>query len=307
MKKLLALCLVILLCLPLVSACDTNATITDLTNSTTAGSTVMKTVATAAKTTAATTGLIVPPSPPQPLDNTKTYDILFIGNSHTYKNDMPTTYFRLTAQKLGYTVNVKAVTKGGYTLEEHLAPSGNTWGNIKKELDTGKYEFVIIQEQLTRPATHPTKFYASVRSFVEKITAAGATPILYATWGGAPGNSKLNGTGCKNSEELNYRVAASHQKISEELGIAVAYAGLAFMDIDRNHASVDLYADDGYHPSAAGSFLAALTIAETIFHVDPTTATGWTANQKNAEDLKEAARDAREGLANIPEQYRPAA
>ncbi len=303
MKRTLSWLLLLAMCLSLF-ACTQAGPAEDTTAATT----------TAATTTAATTAATTAPPPvdpvPQPLDKGKSYKILFIGNSHTYKNDMPASYFKKIAQQMGYTVTVKSDHKGGYTLEEHLDPNGETWSKINQDITNGGYDFVVIQEQLTRPATHPAKFYASVRTLVQKIRDAGATPIIYQTWGGKPGNNKLNGTGYKTSEELNYRVAASHATISKELDVAIAYAGLAFIDIDRNHSAINLYADDGYHPSAAGSYLAALTIAATIFHVDPSTV-AWTWNggqtAENAKHLQEAARDAIFNTPEIPKEYYPAA
>ena len=46
--------------------------------------------------------------------------ILFIGNSATYFNDMPTAIFAPMCEAAGYDVEVTAITKGGYCLAGHV-------------------------------------------------------------------------------------------------------------------------------------------------------------------------------------------
>lgn len=43
-------------------------------------------------------------------------NILFIGNSYTYYNDMPTEIFKVLGESAGLTLNVTAITNGGHTL-----------------------------------------------------------------------------------------------------------------------------------------------------------------------------------------------
>ncbi len=58
----------------------------------------------------------------EPLPMDKTYRILFIGNSYTYYNDMPTTLFCAFARTAGYTVEVTAITKGAHKLSQFADP-----------------------------------------------------------------------------------------------------------------------------------------------------------------------------------------
>ena len=77
--------------------------------------------------------------------------VLFIGNSFTYYNDMPSTYFLSLAAKAGYRVRVTAITKGGYTLEKFADPADEQGKRVAEALDAknaGKYDYVVLQEQL---------------------------------------------------------------------------------------------------------------------------------------------------------------
>ena len=111
--------------------------------------------------------------------------VLFIGNSYTYYNDMPTAIFERLAASLGYEMEVTSITKGGYQLYRHADPADECGARVAAAL-SGKepYDFVILQEQSVRPAgENAADFYASVRDLAARIRQTGAKPVLYATWG----------------------------------------------------------------------------------------------------------------------------
>ena len=51
----------------------------------------------------------------------ETPKILFVGNSHTFTNDLPGTFYALAAE-LGYEADVYDLTEGYYTLENFADP-----------------------------------------------------------------------------------------------------------------------------------------------------------------------------------------
>ena len=103
----------------------------------------------------------------------KNYSILFIGNSYTYYNDMPTAIFRMITKDMGYRVNVTAITKGSHKLSQFADPTDEYGAKVEKALKgTTKYDYVIIQEQSIRPATeNAPDFYGAVRNLSERIKA----------------------------------------------------------------------------------------------------------------------------------------
>ena len=237
------------------------------------------------------------------LDMNKTYSILFIGNSYTYYNDMPTAIFEKMAESVGYTVDVTAITQGAWTLEKFADPTDTYGKEVDKALKgTKKYDFVILQEQSARPAysdTYKAKFYSAVRNLSERIRATGATPILYSTWGRKSGSSTLTDNGWTN-ESMTWKLAAAYQAIGDELNISVAHAGLAFYDVYTNNKSIELYNSDKSHPSAYGSYLAAATLFAKIFNVDPTTINA----DSNRKTLLTAAKKAVFETPAIPDVYK---
>ena len=227
------------------------------------------------------------------LPTEKEYSILFIGNSYTYFHDMPTALFQKIAESAGYTVQVSSITKGGWTLEKHADIADEYGKAVDAALRENRYDYVILQEQSVRPASEPEKFYAAVRSLADKIRANGAAPILYATWGRKSGSKILAEHGWTN-EVMTEKLAAAYRTIGKEIDAKVAYAGLAFYDVNTQHGdTVDLYDPDLSHPSAAGSYLAALTIFARIFDADPTEVTfNDDLPQATAAILKKAAKQA---------------
>ena len=238
------------------------------------------------------------------LDKEKTYNILFIGNSYTHYNDMPEQIFAKIIRAAGYKANVTRATKGGWYLIDSAKSNDEVGAKVDSAFKLRDYDFVILQEQSTCPAILPDKFYTGVRNLNEKIKAEGATPILYGTWGRKAGHSVLAENGWTN-ESMTWMISAAYEAIGAELGIDVAYAGLAFFDVYTNHKNINLYDDDLTHPNATGSYLAAMTIFAKITGVDPTTV-DYNANltDEAAAILKEAARKAVFETPAIPAEYK---
>ena len=309
-KRLIALLLLAVLLLPTV-ACDGGQTPSDTQPDTSAPEATAEPTApaetepetapaTEPETTAPETE---PPADSAELDKSKTYKILFIGNSYTYCNDMPTRYFGEIMEAAGYKVNIISLTKGGWT----LSGSANSQDELGKQVDMAlthqDFDFVILQEQSMTPAVNVGSFYSGVRRLNKKIRESGATPILYATWGRKQGSGDLTATGLT-AETMTWKLAASYEHMGQTHDIPVAHVGLAFWDIVQNERRVNLFDTDLSHPNAAGSYLAALTLFARITGVDPTTVDYEGGVGSNIEPiLKEAARKAVFETPEIPEEY----
>jgi hypothetical protein len=237
------------------------------------------------------------------LSKDRTYNVLFIGNSYTFYNDMPTAYFEPMVKLCGYDVRVTTITKGAYTLEKFADPSDPYGQMVNTALSAeGSFGFVILQEQSARPAIDPEAFYAAVRNLNERIRAIGAKPVLYATWGRQTGSDTLTKYDMTN-ESMTYRLAAAYSAIGQELDIPVLHAGLAFYWVNSGDNHIDLYNADKSHPSVAGSYLAAMTLVCGIWGIDPVTAplSGPLTPEEDA-IVRQAVAEAL-GSPQIPEEY----
>lgn len=233
------------------------------------------------------------------------YSILFIGNSYTYYNDMPT-IFKNLGQSAGYTLDVDSITKGSHKLSQFADPSDEYGKKVEQALTgTKKYDYVVLQEQSVRPITDDAPdFYSAVRNLAERIRKTGAEPILYSTWGRKTGHSTLNTYGWTN-ESMTWKLAASYQKIGDELNIKVAHVGLAFYDIYTSKKGLELYDADITHPSFMGSYLSAMTLLSKIFNIDPSLATyNGELPESRTNMFRDAAKKAVFETPAIPEQYK---
>lgn len=201
----------------------------------------------------------------------KEISVLFIGNSYTFYNTMPTALFQPMTESVGYRARVEAITKGAYRLSQFANPEDAQGARVDAALaEVGRYDFVVLQEQSLAPAAKDASgFFGAVRKLVAKIRDTGATPMLYATWGRKAGHDALAKNGWT-SEVMTERLAKAYQAAGDEAGAAVAQVGLAFREIYTSELGIELYNDDLSHPSYAGSYLAAAVLAARMLSIDPT-------------------------------------
>lgn len=74
------------------------------------------------------------------MKKSKNLNILFIGNSHTYYNDMPL-MVRQRAEEEGYNCRVTMIAHGGWYLSQHAEEP-----DVRFNILYGKYDYVVLQE-----------------------------------------------------------------------------------------------------------------------------------------------------------------
>ena len=104
----------------------------------------------------------------------ETPKILFVGNSHTFTNDLPGTFYALAAE-LGYEADVYNLTEGYYTLENFADPEDELGSVLDLTLSSEPWDFVVLQEN-TSNAVSPTAdetMFPYARPLDEKVKRAG--------------------------------------------------------------------------------------------------------------------------------------
>ena len=246
-----------------------------------------------------------------PLAKDKTYRILFIGNSYTHTDSMPTRFFLPIAESEGYSVEVDYITKGGHQLIWHADPTDVCGAEVEAALTGDKqYDFVVLQDSSSNTAIDDYQWhlYDPVRTLVAKIRAHGAEPILYATSARELGTAFLENRGWSH-EHMLYKVAAAYTAIAEELDLRVCYAGFTLAEVYLNtDIRVFKEGDSISHPTTVGMYGVALTLFSEIFGVDPQSIayeSGLKGTTSETEAiLKKAAAMAVLYTPNIPEEYR---
>ncbi|MBR5536463.1 MAG: hypothetical protein IKU58_01015 [Clostridia bacterium] len=187
--------------------------------------------------------------------------ILFIGNSYTYYNDMPSLFSRLCGCN-GMQHRVLSVTKGGRKLHENLDPADETTVELEAVLRENTFDICVLQEHSVLPITDYDRFSASVKAMMEKVGASRYS--LYQTWGRKAGAKFLRDEGL-DTRTMAIQLRDAYTKAAETYGTDRAPVGLCFLEIYENHPDIDLYDPDLTHPSYAGSCLSAMTHFRTLF------------------------------------------
>lgn len=188
----------------------------------------------------------------------KHFNMLFVGNSYTYFNDMPQIYFAKEAEKEGYDVTLTVITKGGAFLSQFADPEHEQGEILRQKIAGQHFDFVVLQDQSLNPILDEARFLKGVQGMKELINADHF--VLYATWGRNVGCDKLTELGLT-TEQMTEKLSMAYNKAARLYDMRVAEVGKAFLHYEPRD---DLYIEDKSHPSAIGSAIAARVIFETI-------------------------------------------
>ena len=155
---------------------------------------------------------------------------------------------------------VKGNLRGGAYLHQHIDPSDELCVITQNLLAKETWDYVVLQDQSQGPITNGEDFRRAVDALCPMIRAAGATPVLYATWAYRDATQRLSDTGLSYADMLA-KLTEGYTAAAEANDALLAPVGKAFSDTRK---LLDLYVEDDYHPSQTGSLLAAMTIAKTI-------------------------------------------
>ena len=189
--------------------------------------------------------------------------VLFVGNSYTTVNDLPSVFASL-ARAGGHRVGTGTAAGDGWTLADHAGSSATA-----AKLASVKWDIVILQEQSQIPSVaqfRETQMYPAARRLVSTIRNQGARPMFFLTWArrdGWPENGMPSYASMQSAIDDGYLAIAGEQQA------AVAPVGYAWSVLLGREAPAALWQDDGSHPTAAGTYLAACVFYATIFRESP--------------------------------------
>lgn len=188
-----------------------------------------------------------PSTGPDP-DPDATFRVLLIGNSLTYTNDLPGMLKALADSTRAERSYFEVVAFPDFALEDHWAR-----GDARQAIDRGGWRFVIMQQGPSALPESRVNLLEWVGRFAPAIREAGATPAMYTVW---PSSSR--------SFDFD-AVIESYRLAAESVNGVELPAGAAWLAAWRRDPNLALYGPDGFHPSIAGSYLAALTIFGRLY------------------------------------------
>lgn len=198
--------------------------------------------------------------------------ILFVGNSYTGVNQLPTILKEIVASAGHAAPVIKASTPGGRTLEQHLSIKGTL-----ALIEEGGWDVVVIQGQSQEASMAQEyenmreSFFKGGQSLCELIAQKSpqARIIWYQTWARHPDYWKAKSPDLaigKSPDEMLERNRKSYDELAKKIAKStVSRVGDAWASYYKSHPGKELHSGDNSHPTYAGSYLAALVIYQTIY------------------------------------------
>ncbi len=198
--------------------------------------------------------------------------ILFIGNSYTYYNNLPTMVKNMAAST-GDALRASSYTVGGTSLEEHFASTGTTGA-----LQQGGWDYVVLQDHSQRPALQESYVEEHVYPFATQLSDMAreyspcAELFFYQTWGRENGDA----TNCPTIPEvctyegMDDRLALRYRQMADDNDATISPVGAVRRQIRLLHPEIDLYDADESHPTLAGTYVSAATFYTVLLRKNPT-------------------------------------
>ncbi len=181
-----------------------------------------------------------------------THNVLFVGNSHTYTNDLPAMYRSLARLRGDTALRVASIAQPNYALEDHW-----TVGAVQRSLAGSQWEFVVLQQGSSALPESQLHLRIWTEAFAPAIRDAGAEPVLYQIWPSASRRFDAEHT------------LTSYWNAAAAVEGLLAPAGDAFTAALAAVPPLDPYAGDGTHASREGTYLAALVLLERTLDIAP--------------------------------------
>ena len=177
----------------------------------------------------------------------QTVKILFVGNSLTYTNNLPSLVEK-EAKKRGFKLKATSLAYPNYAIIDHWND-----GELQKRIMSKNYDFVVVQQG---PSSQEDgrKMLIEDGALLKKLCDKYETKLAYfMVWPSQTYFHTFEGV------IKNHRDAASE---NDAILCPVGEAWKAYFDENQDYS---LYGMDGFHPSPKGSRLAAQVIVDTLF------------------------------------------
>lgn len=172
--------------------------------------------------------------------------VLFVGNSLTYTNDLPGV-FRDLANAGGYDVGVTTLAYANVALIDFMKDA-----NAVALIGNGGWNYVVLQQGTTSVAVCRDTLVLAAQQMDPLIRRGGGVPALMMSW---PSSTR---------QQVFPNVHDSFALAAQSVNGVFLAVGDAWLEAWKMNPNLPLYGSDGYHPSQAGTYLAALVIYERL-------------------------------------------
>lgn len=192
----------------------------------------------------------------------KKIKVLFVGNSYTFVNDLPSLVTKLAqADAKAPQLTVDSATGGGLMLQNH-------WNNAATlaKIDNGGWTHVVLQGQSLEPVCAYVTFGTYAKKLGDRVKSAGATPVFFETWARKKGSNDYKQWPCVGVDPaaMQKGLREAYSKAAKATGGVMAPVGDAWEKVLEADPSAALHSGDGSHPSMLGSYLGACVFFSTF-------------------------------------------
>lgn len=175
------------------------------------------------------------------------FNILFIGNSLTYTNNLPE-LVKKRAKKKGIKIRTEMIAFPNYAIMDHW-----DFSQVQQQITANKYDFVIIQQGPSSQKEGRQILIDYGKKFSSLCEINGAQLCYFMVWPSLDNYSAFDGV------IKNHKDAAS---VNGAILIPVGEVWKEHFDLTGNF---EYYSADRFHPSLKGSQIAAEVIVEYLF------------------------------------------
>ena len=193
--------------------------------------------------------------------------VLFVGNSYTHMNEMPSIFDKICKSK-GKTVHVEKNTRSGASFNVHT-----TRPDLFVAIKSRQWDCIVLQgysrELSFSPDYIDTATMPYINTIIDSIKANNPCTniLLQMTWGYKEGFQEREET--NTYEAMSELIADGYQYLSDSLQIPIVPVGKVWRKVRESNPEIELYDADKAHPSKNGSYLSACTFYASIFKESP--------------------------------------
>ena len=171
--------------------------------------------------------------------------VLFIGNSHTYFNDMPELFAKAVEATVGEKPEVVMLAYSGRELAWHR----EEYYAVRFNLTYGGYDYCVFQ-QAAHPYPPEETTLEMNAEFARLCRLNGTKPVIFMTWAE------------KAHPENQAKMIEVCERSARETGALLAPIGRVWEKICQNEMDIELYHTDGAHAGPYGDFLIAAALCK---------------------------------------------
>lgn len=196
-------------------------------------------------------------------------NVLFIGNSYTYVNNLPDLVSQMYAGS-GDSFEYTMSAPGGCTFQQHCTVS-------LPYIQQGGWDYVVLQEQSQLPSFPESQFMQESYPYAQQLCSLvrqyspDAKIVFYMTWGrknGDPQNGQYYPP-LNTYEGMDSLLYARYMMMAEDNHTCVSPVGAVWHYIRDYYPDLELYQSDDSHPSYFGSYVAACSFYTTFTGQNP--------------------------------------